>query len=367
MTGKRRAAAAAPAPLLDLSALDGWRRLQRDIRTRGARLPPPPLPQFPDPSPSRPPPPRRKKLLKLKLKLKPLTAATKKVQFAFPKKREASHKTFLKKLCDRVVVSAEEGAAVARASALNSGAARDIGPRAVLSREPWGRQGLTRSFVDSPAFRTTRASLNAAPLDIPWEQERAIVQAVGRDVPGYQVYVVFQSVLRLRDITAAAAHALAARDACQQSIAALCRAAIASCVARAAAHRSLAAAAARALPYLPWDGYDGGDIARARFSAVDALGWFGRKAFSRAVGRRRKTQESLVRDYGKRCVISAHARQSAFAWLSRLGRQQAHFLFGRNVRSTTKTCNSSIMAILTPIALPRRECYAYYLFVFVAW
>ena len=77
----------------------------------------------------------------------------------------------------------------------------------MLSREPWGRQGLTRSFVDSPAFRTTRASLNAAPLDIPWEQERAIVQAVGRDVPGYQVYVVFQSVLRLRDITAAAAHA----------------------------------------------------------------------------------------------------------------------------------------------------------------
>ena len=31
--------------------------------------------------------------------------------------------------------------------------------------------------------------------------------------------------------------------------------------------------------------------------------------------------------------------------------------------STTKTCNSSTMTILAPIALLRRECYVYYLFL----
>ena len=39
---------------------------------------------------------------------------------------------------------------------------------------------------------------------------------------------------------------------------------------------------------------------------------------------------------------------------------EAYAAFG--VRSTKKACNSSTMTILAPIALLRRECYAYYLF-----
>ena len=34
-----------------------------------------------------------------------------------------------------------------------------------------------------------------------------------------------------------------------------------------------------------------------------------------------------------------------------------------DVRATKKACNSSTMTILAPIALLRRECYVYYLFL----
>ena len=159
----------------------------------------------------------------------------------------------LASLVRRVQASAEERSLdVSASSAARRKRPAAAAARAALSRQPWERQGLTRAHVDSPAFRTTRAAANAAKVDVAWEQERAIVQAVGRDVAATQIYVVYGSVLRLREITAAAAAATAARDRCQSFLSkVLAPRAVTSFVAKHVSHRQLRAWAARVKPHRP--------------------------------------------------------------------------------------------------------------------